>query len=305
MKALKGTAFALLGAALAMAIAARLAPRTAKDIPLGDGDRADLDGRRAVYLDSFTVPVYPSGKPKQYISAVKTFDHEEHRLSSAEISVNHPLRWDGWWVYQMSYGMDEDGYLYTVLHAVRDSLLPLAAVAGALMILGALLLCFVPREQPPSAPTRLRVALSWAAALAVTALPAFIIGRAVMRPEPVPALQSVLMAPHVAAYAGSYLLLLFAAFGIGRRAVPVGFLLMTLGLVIGAAWGKVAWGDWWQFDPKENWSLATWCAFAVHLALPSGGKWSRTFLWIGAVLIVVTLTWVNFSRFASGLHSYA
>ena len=126
-----------------------------------------------------------------------------------------------------------------------------------------------------------------------------------MRPEPVPALQSVLMAPHVAAYAGSYLLLLFAAFGIGRRVVPVGFLLMTLGLVIGAAWGKVAWGDWWQFDPKENWSLATWCAFAVHLALPSGGKWSRAFLWIGAVLIVVTLTWVNFSRFASGLHSYA
>ena len=138
-------------------------------------------------------------------------------------------------------------------------------------------------------------------------LPLFIIGRAVLRPEPVPALQSVLMAPHVAAYAASYLLLLFAAFGIGRRFVPVGFLLMTLGLVLGALWGKICWGDFWQYDPKEMWSLATWFVYAAyfHVRPRAMSRAEKGFLIAGAVMIVLTLTWINLSRLFTGMHSYA
>jgi ABC-type transport system involved in cytochrome c biogenesis permease subunit len=302
---LKRLAFSFMAAALAAAVVARSWTRTAKDLVLADGEGGAFDSRTEVLLGSFKIPLYPSGKPKQYVSDVVVADAETRELSPARITVNHPLRKNGWWIYQMSFGEDELGRLNTLLRGVRDPLLPLAAVAGILLLAGALLLCFAPSREIPAPRSRLRAALSWTAGAAAVSLPAFIIGRAVLRPEPVPALQSALMAPHVGAYAASCAILLFAAAGIGRRAVPLGFFLMTVGLVVGAVWGKMAWGDWWQFDPKENWSLATWCAFAVHLLLPAKSKWSRVFLWVGAVLLVVTLTWVNFSRFASGLHSYA
>lgn len=283
--------------------------KVTKDLVLAEGDLGKVDERLSVVLDRFTVPTYPSGRPRQYFSEVTVLDVGERKLRSVEISVNRPLRTAGWWIYQYGCGPDVTGQPCTQLRCVRDPLLPAAAVGGCLVLLGALLLAVARRQdfrgRPEGRLPAWRKALSWTAALAVVALPVFIIGRAVMRPEPMPALQSALMAPHVAAYAASYLLLLFAAFGIGRRFAPLGFVLMTLGLVLGAVWGKLVWSDWWQFDPKENWSFFTWLAFALGLQFPPESRLFRWLMRLGAVLIVITLTWVNFSRFAAGIHSYA
>ena len=302
-------AFGLLAAALLAGAVARMAPRDVKDIVLAEGDCCNLDGDLALRLDRFDVSHYPSGAPRQYASLLKTLDNATGESSTAETSVNHPLRRNGWWIYQMGCGIDESEPMRkarrSVLRCVRDPLLPIAAAAGVFAVAGALLLCFAPRKEREIPSSRLRRALSLSAAAAVACLPVAIIARVVFAPEPPPALQSGLMSPHVAAYAASYLILLFAAFGICRRAVPIGFFLMTTGLVVGALWGKMAWSDWWQFDPKENWSLATWCAFAAYLMLPKESRWSKVALSTGAVLIVITLTWVNFSKFAAGRHSYA
>ncbi len=72
-----------------------------------------------------------------------------------------------------------------------------------------------------------------------------------------------------------------------------GFLMITLGLFVGAWWAKEAWGDWWSWDPKENWSLVTWLVYAIylHLRLLSG--------WSGRRLAVVTLV-----GFAAVLFTY-
>jgi len=35
------------------------------------------------------------------------------------------------------------------------------------------------------------------------------------------------------------------------RIVCVGFPLLTLGLILGSYWGKLAWGDYWGWDPKD------------------------------------------------------
>lgn len=115
-----------------------------------------------------------------------------------------------------------------------------------------------------------------------------------------PALQSPLFIPHVGAYVASYIILVRAALGAGRNLIPLGFTLMTLGLVLGSAWGKICWGNWWMFDPKEMWSLATWFVFATYFH-----KRSNTLLYLGAVLIVLTLTWINLSKLFTGMHSYA
>ena len=141
--------------------------------------------------------------------------------------------------------------------------------------------------------------------MTAVSVPLFIIGRAVLRPEPVPALQSPLMAPHVAAYAASYVILLFATFGVGRRWMPFGWFLMTLGLVLGALWGKICWGDFWQYDPKEMWSFATWSVYAAYFVFRRFRVPELLLRYAGAAAIILTLTWVNFSKFFTGLHSYA
>ena len=146
-----------------------------------------------------------------------------------------------------------------------------------------------------------------------------------------PALQSWLFIPHVAAYMFSYMFMLMATFQaicqlvslnpkpgenlLGPeeatyRIVCVGFPLLTLGLILGSYWGKKAWGDYWSWDPKELWSLASWLVYVgyFHFRYMFGKKYPRmNSLWAiaGMAAIVITLLWVNLSRIFSGLHSYA
>jgi len=151
-----------------------------------------------------------------------------------------------------------------------------------------------------------------------------------MSPLP-PALRSPFFVPHVLAYVLAYVLLAKATVqaivllaggnGPGRpglaapatamhRAICLGFPLLTLGLILGACWGKTAWGDYWNWDPKELWSLATWLIYAgyFHVRAATGAKRAgldalQAVAGFGA--IVITLLWVNLARLFAGLHSYA
>ncbi|MBN2270251.1 MAG: cytochrome c biogenesis protein CcsA [Sedimentisphaerales bacterium] len=145
-----------------------------------------------------------------------------------------------------------------------------------------------------------------------------------------PALQSWLFAPHVAVYMISYILMAKAASHAlwqltGRnprpgenllpseeatyRLICIGFPLLTLGLVLGSIWGKLAWGDYWGWDPKELWSLASWLVYVgyLHYRYMSAKRHPRVnSLWAiaGILVIIVTLLWVNLSQLFAGLHSY-
>ncbi|MHC4227867.1 MAG: cytochrome c biogenesis protein CcsA [Planctomycetota bacterium] len=152
------------------------------------------------------------------------------------------------------------------------------------------------------------------------------------RPQQLPpALQSWLFTPHVAVYMLSYILM-YKAFiqacsqllrikpkpgedilppeQATYRMVYAGFPLLTLGLFLGSYWGKQAWGDYWAWDPKELWSLASWLVFLAyfHFRYMFGKKHpNMNSLWaiMGMVAIVITLLWVNLSKLFPGLHSYA
>ncbi|HOF18120.1 MAG TPA: cytochrome c biogenesis protein CcsA, partial [Phycisphaerae bacterium] len=146
-----------------------------------------------------------------------------------------------------------------------------------------------------------------------------------------PALQSPLFVPHVAAYLLAYVILAKAAAlaaalvvagdraGEGklvsraqavRTLVRAALPLLTAGLLLGAVWGKLAWGDWWNWDPKELWSLASWLAFVAYLHVPPGAAARRprlvgAIVVLGAALILITLLWANLAQRFAGLHSYA
>jgi cytochrome c-type biogenesis protein CcsB len=94
---------------------------------------------------------------------------------------------------------------------------------------------------------------------------------------------------------------------ISYRSILIGFPMLTLGIVTGAAWANYAWGSYWTWDPKETWSLITWFIYAafLHARLARGWSGRKTaFLSIiGFAAVIFTYFGVNY--LLSGLHSYA
>jgi ABC-type transport system involved in cytochrome c biogenesis permease subunit len=163
----------------------------------------------------------------------------------------------------------------------------------------------------------------------IVLLPAGFIFSAEPMPLP-PALQSWLFGPHVTVYMLGYIIMAKASVQavlqlIGKqplstelvnceegtyRLVRIGFVFLTMGLLLGSYWGKLAWGDYWSWDPKEMWSLATWLIYLIyfHFRYMYGKRFPRinSFLALtGMAAIIITLLWANLSRIFAGLHNYA
>jgi len=94
--------------------------------------------------------------------------------------------------------------------------------------------------------------------------------------------------------------------GINRRGLPLGFFLLTLGIISGALWAGSAWGFYWSWDPKETWSLITWFAYAamVHqrLALGWRGKKAAMLAIIGFALVM--FTFLGVTALLDGHHTF-
>lgn len=90
------------------------------------------------------------------------------------------------------------------------------------------------------------------------------------------------------------------------KTIAIGFPLLTIGIITGAAWANYAWGSYWSWDPKETWSLITWFIYAVFLHARLRREWRGKRL---AILSIVGFGAVLFTYFGvnyvlSGLHSY-
>ena len=89
------------------------------------------------------------------------------------------------------------------------------------------------------------------------------------------------------------------------RSILLGYPLLSLGIITGAAWADYAWESYWSWDPKETWSLITWLVYSafLHARLARGWSGERT-----AILSVVGFGAVLFTYFGvnylPGLHSY-
>jgi len=90
------------------------------------------------------------------------------------------------------------------------------------------------------------------------------------------------------------------------KAIMIGFPLLTIGIITGAAWANYAWGTYWSWDPKETWSLIVWFIYAafLHARITRG--------WVGkraAILSIVGFAATIFcylggKQLFTGLHSY-
>ena len=93
---------------------------------------------------------------------------------------------------------------------------------------------------------------------------------------------------------------------INYKSIVIGFPMLTLGIVTGAAWANYAWGTYWSWDPKETWSLITWFIYAAFLHARLTRDWrgrkAAILSIVGFVAVLFTYFGVNY--LLSGLHSY-
>ncbi len=56
---------------------------------------------------------------------------------------------------------------------------------------------------------------------------------------------------------------------LSASSAKAGFVMITAALVSGSIWAKVAWGAYWNWDPRETTVLILWFAYAAYFALRS------------------------------------
>jgi cytochrome c-type biogenesis protein CcsB len=93
---------------------------------------------------------------------------------------------------------------------------------------------------------------------------------------------------------------------IGYNMMRFGFVFLTLGLISGSIWAKDTWGAYWNWDPKEVWTLITWLIYAsiLHARFISGfrGKKAAYLAILGFVSLL--FTFIGVSYLLKGYHSY-
>ncbi|MCC6357471.1 MAG: cytochrome c biogenesis protein CcsA [Phycisphaerales bacterium] len=85
------------------------------------------------------------------------------------------------------------------------------------------------------------------------------------------------------------------------------FVLLFVGIILGAVWADYSWGRPWGWDPKEVFAMNTWLIYAIlihaRFATKSRGLATAWLSVIGCLMMAFNWVFVNF--YIVGLHSYA
>ncbi len=93
---------------------------------------------------------------------------------------------------------------------------------------------------------------------------------------------------------------------INYRLISFGFPLFTLAIITGALWAETAWGNYWNWDTRETWSLITWFIYAIvlHARLAAGWRGKRAALLSMAGFITVIVAFFGVKLLRKGLHVF-
>lgn len=142
-----------------------------------------------------------------------------------------------------------------------------------------------------------------------------------------PALQSPWFVPHVIVYMFAYAMMGAATLTaiylwwkssktmisdkeieVCDKLVRIGWAFLSMGMLMGALWAKEAWGDYWTWDPKETWAMATWLSYLLYLHMrPQIKNRNVIFAMLIFSFLLLQMCWygVNFLPSARGsVHTY-
>ena len=137
-----------------------------------------------------------------------------------------------------------------------------------------------------------------------------------------PVLSSPLLCLHVTVIMMSYALFFFlmmigvaglisskfqdSGFKLGKTLLYPAVFLLALGIIIGALWANISWGNYWTWDPKEVWALITLIvyAFPLHPSLSVSRNPKRFFLYCTLAFLCVIITYFGVNLLLGGMHAY-
>ena len=142
-----------------------------------------------------------------------------------------------------------------------------------------------------------------------------------------PVLNSPLLTLHVAVIMCSYALFFFVMMGGVAGLVRDGesfrrmnllllypaVTLLAVGIIIGAVWANISWGNYWSWDPKEVWALITLIVYTIPLyqtskysgnqmVTQSGVRAFHLYCLLAFLSVIITYFGVNF--LLGGVHAY-
>lgn len=261
----------------------------------------------SVTLEDFLIDYYPDGiSPRQFTSHV-LIDGEH-----MSVAVNAPLSYHGYTLYQESF--DRESGLYTILQVVRDPWLPIIYIGMMLLAAGSIMLLFGRWKARYVVPVTLLLTVLF------TALTIAKINFGTL----MPALRSWWFVPHLFIYMVAYSLMALALViwllsviknkserkhqwqMLSANLVRSSSALLIIGMLTGSVWARQAWGDYWAWDPKENWAAVTWFVSLIHLHLQDKRGW-KPFAVLLLAFLALQITWYGVNYLPSAmdsLHTY-
>ena len=133
-----------------------------------------------------------------------------------------------------------------------------------------------------------------------------------------PVLNSSLLTLHVAVIMCAYALLFFVMMG-GAAGLITGsdnyrrlnlvllypaVTLLAAGIIIGAVWANISWGNYWSWDPKEVWALITLIVYALPLHEGLFRRQRAFHLYCMLAFLSVVITYFGVNLLLGGMHAY-
>jgi len=93
---------------------------------------------------------------------------------------------------------------------------------------------------------------------------------------------------------------------LNHYALIYGFAFLTVGMITGSIYAQFALGTYWQWDPKEVWSLITWLFYAalLHERLAVGWRGRKAALLSIVCFGILIFTFLGASLLMEGYHSF-
>ena len=94
---------------------------------------------------------------------------------------------------------------------------------------------------------------------------------------------------------------------INHYSIVYGFPFLTIGMITGSIYAQFALGTYWQWDPKEVWSLISWLFYAalLHERLAAGWMGRRAAIMSIICFCILIFTFLGASLWLGGYHSFS
>ncbi len=93
---------------------------------------------------------------------------------------------------------------------------------------------------------------------------------------------------------------------INHYSLVYGFSFLTVGMITGSVYAQYALGQYWQWDPKEVWSMITWLFYAalLHERIAVGWRGRRAAIMSIVCFFILIFTFLGASLWLGGYHRF-